>query len=204
MIRTAKRRQIVSAQCTVRSTQGEGVSHAGKGASVERPAVYLEPNNCRSQTKHFQTLFWTPEVRLVDCPGLVMPNFVPMESQVRPPTARSGFPLSSPPTLTDRAPSPGSLRDLTYLTRLRSALVHASRRPAPSPRAHPPDRAPRARLSTARGSPHLARGHAAAHRCGRRDAGVDCDGRADRIRTAEGLGHCESRSARRQSCRDRK
>ncbi|KAI0931779.1 hypothetical protein AcW2_000590 [Taiwanofungus camphoratus] len=34
------------------------------------------------KTKHFQTLFWTPEVRLVDCPGLVMPNFVPMETQV--------------------------------------------------------------------------------------------------------------------------
>ncbi|KAI0652065.1 hypothetical protein C8Q79DRAFT_1114897 [Trametes meyenii] len=34
------------------------------------------------KTKHFQTLFWTPEVRLVDCPGLVFPNFVPMETQV--------------------------------------------------------------------------------------------------------------------------
>jgi len=34
------------------------------------------------KTKHFQTLFWTPEVRLVDCPGLVMPNFLPMETQV--------------------------------------------------------------------------------------------------------------------------
>ncbi|KAK0198849.1 P-loop containing nucleoside triphosphate hydrolase protein [Armillaria mellea] len=34
------------------------------------------------KTKHFQTLFWTPEVRLVDCPGLVMPNFIPMELQV--------------------------------------------------------------------------------------------------------------------------
>ncbi|KAF8922015.1 hypothetical protein CPB85DRAFT_1465006 [Mucidula mucida] len=33
------------------------------------------------KTKHFQTLFWTSEVRLVDCPGLVMPNFVPMEMQ---------------------------------------------------------------------------------------------------------------------------
>ena len=33
------------------------------------------------QTKHFQTLFWTPEIRLVDCPGLVMPNYVPMEMQ---------------------------------------------------------------------------------------------------------------------------
>ncbi|KAI0785451.1 P-loop containing nucleoside triphosphate hydrolase protein [Irpex lacteus] len=38
------------------------------------------------KTKHFQTLFWTPEVRLVDCPGLVMPNLVPMETQVRIPT----------------------------------------------------------------------------------------------------------------------
>ncbi|KAG6841763.1 hypothetical protein C0991_007092 [Blastosporella zonata] len=34
------------------------------------------------KTKHFQTLFWTPDVRLVDCPGLVMPNFVSMEMQV--------------------------------------------------------------------------------------------------------------------------
>ncbi|EKM61304.1 uncharacterized protein PHACADRAFT_134794 [Phanerochaete carnosa HHB-10118-sp] len=34
------------------------------------------------KTKHFQTLFWTHEVRLVDCPGLVMPNLVPMETQV--------------------------------------------------------------------------------------------------------------------------
>ncbi|KDQ63256.1 hypothetical protein JAAARDRAFT_188849 [Jaapia argillacea MUCL 33604] len=34
------------------------------------------------KTKHFQTLFWTPEVRLVDCPGLVLPSLVPMEMQV--------------------------------------------------------------------------------------------------------------------------
>ena len=43
-------------------------------------------NNSRdtwTQTKHFQTLFWTSDVRIVDCPGLVMPNFVPMEMQVR-------------------------------------------------------------------------------------------------------------------------
>ncbi|KAJ7597491.1 hypothetical protein C8J56DRAFT_773806 [Mycena floridula] len=33
-------------------------------------------------TKHLQTLFWTSDVRLVDCPGLVMPNLVPMEMQV--------------------------------------------------------------------------------------------------------------------------
>ncbi|KAH7886108.1 P-loop containing nucleoside triphosphate hydrolase protein [Phlebopus sp. FC_14] len=34
------------------------------------------------KTKHFQTLFWTSDVRLVDCPGLVIPSFVPMDMQV--------------------------------------------------------------------------------------------------------------------------
>ncbi|KAF5388525.1 hypothetical protein D9757_004670 [Collybiopsis confluens] len=36
----------------------------------------------QSKTKHYQTLFLTPEIRFVDCPGLVMPNYVPMELQV--------------------------------------------------------------------------------------------------------------------------
>ncbi|KAF8601025.1 P-loop containing nucleoside triphosphate hydrolase protein [Ceratobasidium sp. AG-I] len=34
------------------------------------------------KTKHFQTMFLTPEIRLVDCPGLVFPALVPMELQV--------------------------------------------------------------------------------------------------------------------------
>ncbi|KZT30803.1 P-loop containing nucleoside triphosphate hydrolase protein [Neolentinus lepideus HHB14362 ss-1] len=34
------------------------------------------------KTKHFQTLFLTPEIRFVDCPGLVMPNYIPLELQV--------------------------------------------------------------------------------------------------------------------------
>ncbi|KZV83143.1 P-loop containing nucleoside triphosphate hydrolase protein [Exidia glandulosa HHB12029] len=34
------------------------------------------------KTKHFQTLFWTPEIRLCDCPGLVMPNYTHLELQV--------------------------------------------------------------------------------------------------------------------------
>ncbi|KAL0569500.1 hypothetical protein V5O48_012468 [Marasmius crinis-equi] len=34
------------------------------------------------KTKHFQTLFWTSDIRLVDCPGLVIPNYMPMEMQV--------------------------------------------------------------------------------------------------------------------------
>ena len=36
-----------------------------------------------AQTKHYQTLFLSPDIRLVDCPGLVIPNYVPMEDQVR-------------------------------------------------------------------------------------------------------------------------
>ncbi|KAH8120014.1 P-loop containing nucleoside triphosphate hydrolase protein [Phellopilus nigrolimitatus] len=34
------------------------------------------------KTKHFQTLFWTSQIRLVDCPGLVFPDYVDMEMQV--------------------------------------------------------------------------------------------------------------------------
>ncbi|EIN13953.1 P-loop containing nucleoside triphosphate hydrolase protein [Punctularia strigosozonata HHB-11173 SS5] len=45
-------------------------------------AVKVRASRTPGKTKHFQTLFWSPDVRLVDCPGLVMPNFVPMETQV--------------------------------------------------------------------------------------------------------------------------
>lgn len=44
--------------------------------------IKVRASKTPGKTKHFQTLFWTPDVRLVDCPGLVMPNFVPMETQV--------------------------------------------------------------------------------------------------------------------------
>jgi ribosome biogenesis GTPase A len=46
------------------------------------PLFKSKPNPMINQTKHFQTLFWTSEVRLVDCPGLVLPSFVHMETQV--------------------------------------------------------------------------------------------------------------------------
>ncbi|OCH94706.1 P-loop containing nucleoside triphosphate hydrolase protein [Obba rivulosa] len=49
-------------------------------ALFELPKV--KASRTPGKTKHFQTLFWTPEVRLVDCPGLVMPSLVPMELQV--------------------------------------------------------------------------------------------------------------------------
>ncbi|KAL1738008.1 P-loop containing nucleoside triphosphate hydrolase protein, partial [Schizophyllum fasciatum] len=34
------------------------------------------------KTKHYQTLFLSPDIRLVDCPGLVLPSHHEMESQV--------------------------------------------------------------------------------------------------------------------------
>jgi len=45
-------------------------------------AIRVRASRTPGKTKHFQSLFWTSDVRLVDCPGLVMPNFVPMETQV--------------------------------------------------------------------------------------------------------------------------
>ena len=35
-----------------------------------------------TQTKHYQTLFLSPDIRLVDCPGLVLPSQHEMEAQV--------------------------------------------------------------------------------------------------------------------------
>ncbi|OJT02739.1 Guanine nucleotide-binding protein-like 1 [Trametes pubescens] len=45
-------------------------------------ATKVKASSTPGKTKHFQTLFWTPEVRLVDCPGLIFPNYVHMETQV--------------------------------------------------------------------------------------------------------------------------
>ncbi|KAF8445602.1 hypothetical protein L210DRAFT_3392554 [Boletus edulis BED1] len=44
--------------------------------------IRVRASRTPGKTKHFQTLFWTSDVRLVDCPGLVMPSFVPMDIQV--------------------------------------------------------------------------------------------------------------------------
>ncbi|KAG9001776.1 hypothetical protein FRB94_000642 [Tulasnella sp. JGI-2019a] len=45
-------------------------------------SIKVKASRTPGKTKHFQTLFWSPEIRLVDCPGLVLPNLVPMELQV--------------------------------------------------------------------------------------------------------------------------
>ncbi|KAG8920161.1 hypothetical protein FRC02_001135 [Tulasnella sp. 418] len=45
-------------------------------------SIKVRASRTPGKTKHFQTLFWSPELRLVDCPGLVLPNLVPLELQV--------------------------------------------------------------------------------------------------------------------------
>ncbi|RZF33706.1 hypothetical protein LSTR_LSTR007734 [Laodelphax striatellus] len=50
----------------------------GKKASLFVVSVSRTPGH----TKHFQTIFLTPQVRLCDCPGLVFPSKVPKSLQV--------------------------------------------------------------------------------------------------------------------------
>ncbi|KAF8846043.1 hypothetical protein BDN67DRAFT_986436 [Paxillus ammoniavirescens] len=68
-------------------SSSEGVtSQPNVGKSSLLNAVFgttrVRASRTPGKTKHFQTLFWTSDVRLVDCPGLVMPSFVPMDIQV--------------------------------------------------------------------------------------------------------------------------
>jgi ribosome biogenesis GTPase A len=73
----------VSRRCSMRSLAGTRfvrLVHQARSASSFSP--WMPQYSYLQQTKHFQTLFWTPEVRLVDCPGLVVPNLIPLELQV--------------------------------------------------------------------------------------------------------------------------
>ena len=83
--RTTQRWKVLPAECALWYDQGPGVENSWKGTVIYLGVLKTRGSRQRSlfQTKHFQTLFWTPDVRLVDCPGLVMPNFVPMETQAR-------------------------------------------------------------------------------------------------------------------------
>ncbi|KZO95953.1 P-loop containing nucleoside triphosphate hydrolase protein, partial [Calocera viscosa TUFC12733] len=60
-----------------------GQPNVGKSSLLNalfgRPRV--RASRTPGKTKHFQTLFLAPEVRLVDCPGLVLPSYVHMELQ---------------------------------------------------------------------------------------------------------------------------
>ena len=47
------------------------------------------------KTKHFQTIFWSPQIRLCDTPGLVLPSLTPYELQA----ISSILPISHIPAL---------------------------------------------------------------------------------------------------------
>ena len=83
-LRPAKRWEVFSVECIVWHDQGARLEDTWEGTGTNICVLETRGRLRRSlfQTKHFQTLFWTPDVRLVDCPGLVIPNFVPMETQV--------------------------------------------------------------------------------------------------------------------------
>jgi ribosome biogenesis GTPase A len=82
-LRATQRRQILITQRSFRRTQSQSVKDSRKGTlSVHTYTTRAHSDTFASQTKHFQTLFLTPEIRLVDCPGLVLPALVPMELQV--------------------------------------------------------------------------------------------------------------------------
>ena len=120
-------------------------------------------------------------MRLVDCPGLVMPNLVPLETQVRPSHSHLSYELSIDATT-------GPHRYPPDLARIGSAIMHPPRRATAAPReavrAHTPRAtAPASRIRQA----HLAR---TAARCPRRyghrpqppnRARLDHDRPADRV-----------------------
>ena len=63
-------------------------------------------------------MFWTPEIRLVDCPGLVLPNYVPMEIQA----LCSILPISQIPSMPSCIGTVASLMPLEEIF----SLVHPS------------------------------------------------------------------------------
>jgi hypothetical protein len=72
-----------SRRCSTRSLAGTRfVRLVHQARSASSFSQLMPQYSYLQQTKHFQTLFWTPEVRLVDCPGLVVPNLIPLELQV--------------------------------------------------------------------------------------------------------------------------
>ena len=97
-----------------------------------------------SQTKHFQTLFWTPDVRLVDCPGLVMPDLMPMEMQVSDPDASTTSCLFQLSAL-------GFRRHFTYFAHARYPALRFLRVPASPTRARFRSRAPNSLSAAPRG-----------------------------------------------------
>ena len=71
---------------TSTSIQPHLIFHSSVGKSSLLNALLgkhvVRASRTPGKTKSLQTIYWTPEVRLVDCPGLVFPSLVGMENQV--------------------------------------------------------------------------------------------------------------------------
>ncbi|KZT55037.1 hypothetical protein CALCODRAFT_510367 [Calocera cornea HHB12733] len=70
---------LIGATLTSRAGQPNVGKSSLLNALFGRPRV--RASRTPGKTKHFQTLFLSPQVRLVDCPGLVLPAYVHMELQ---------------------------------------------------------------------------------------------------------------------------
>ena len=80
--RSTECRQVQPAERTLWYRKSESIPDTWEGEHTYVRWILVQLTLLRHQTKHFQTLFWTPEIRLVDCPGLVFPSHVSMELQV--------------------------------------------------------------------------------------------------------------------------
>ena len=139
-----------------------------------------------SQTKHFQTLFWTPDIRLVDCPGLVLPDLVPVEMQVR-------FCIQKIVCYGSKFCYIGVKRYPSYRPHARASIVYSFCREPSSTgtdlwfgASHPVTLA-------CTGQAHMARGDAAGKYRNDNGDGVDSNGYHDSLCRPEGLGYGKSR-----------
>ena len=92
-----------------------GAPNVGKSSLINSlmGKVVVSVSKTPGHTKHFQTIFITPSVKLVDCPGLVFPSVVPKHLQVilgSFPIAQTRDPLSVVQYLAERIDLPSILK----------------------------------------------------------------------------------------------
>ena len=92
-----------------------GAPNVGKSSLINSlmGKVVVSVSKTPGHTKHFQTIFITPSVKLVDCPGLVFPSIVPKRLQVilgSFPIAQTRDPLSVVQYLAERIDLPSILK----------------------------------------------------------------------------------------------
>jgi hypothetical protein len=78
-------REIVLTERATRSIASTGVENSWKGmisSGEATPSDTLTDIPQLLQTKHFQSIYWTSDVLIVDCPGLVFPSLTNVEMQV--------------------------------------------------------------------------------------------------------------------------